>query len=68
MQRKIHRVSVKQKSDKITLIAQVTPEQVVAAMERAVLRIQQMSHRERVKSLKDAGILTRTGKLGVCYR
>ena len=46
----------------------VTPEQVAAAMERTVQRVRQMSHRELVQSLKDAGILTAAGKLAASYR
>jgi hypothetical protein len=48
--------------------AQPTPDQVVAAMERTVRRVRQMSHRERVQSLKEAGILTAAGKLAASYR
>lgn len=46
----------------------LTPEQVAAAMERTVRRVRQMSHRELVQSLKDAGILTAAGKLAASYR
>jgi hypothetical protein len=38
------------------------------AMERTVQRVRQMSHRELVQSLKDAGILNPTGKLAASYR
>ncbi len=46
----------------------VTPEQVAAAMERTVQRVRQMSQRELVQSLKEAGILTASGKLAANYR
>jgi hypothetical protein len=48
--------------------APVTPDQVAAAMERTVQRVRQMSQRELVQSLKDAGILTASGKLAASYR
>jgi hypothetical protein len=48
--------------------ASLTPGQVAAAMERTVQRVRQMSHQERVQSLKDAGILTRSGRLASSYR
>jgi hypothetical protein len=48
--------------------ASVTPDQVAAAMERTVQRVRQMSQRQLVQSLKDAGILTPSGKLASSYR
>jgi hypothetical protein len=48
--------------------APVTPDQMSAAMERTVQRVRRMSQRELVQSLKDAGILTATGKLASSYR
>jgi hypothetical protein len=44
------------------------PEQIVAAMRRTIQRVRKMSHHERVQSLKDAGVLTPTGKLAARYR
>ncbi len=49
-------------------LAQPTPDQLVTAMQLAVQRIRRMSHRQRVQSLKEAGILTPTGKLSPSYR
>lgn len=49
-------------------LAQPTPDQLVAAMQLAVQRIRRMSHQQRVKSLKEAGILTAAGKLSPGYR
>ena len=51
-----------------TITAHPTPDQIVVAMQRAVQRIRRMSHAERVQSLKDAGILTTSGKLSACYK
>lgn len=69
MERKRQTTAVKQNGTKQhSTSASVTPDQVVAAMERTVQRVRQMSHRELVQSLKDAGILTATGKLAVNYR
>jgi signal transduction histidine kinase len=44
------------------------PDQVGAALQRAVARIRRMSHQQRVQSLKEAGILTRSGKLSPAYQ
>jgi predicted phosphoribosyltransferase len=69
MDRKSQTAAVKQNGTKQPSIpAPVTPEQVAAAMERTVQRVLQMSHQQRVQSLKDAGILTAGGKLSASYR
>jgi hypothetical protein len=47
---------------------EVTRKQLVAAVKRTVERVRLMSHRQRVKSLKDSGILTSSGKLAANYR
>jgi hypothetical protein len=48
--------------------AQSKPDPLVAAMRRTVQRIREMSHQERVQSLKNAGILTARGNLAPHYR
>jgi hypothetical protein len=69
MERKRQSAAVKQNGNKVqTIPTQPTPEHVVAAMERTVQRVRQMSRRELVQSLKDAGILTPAGKLAASYR
>lgn len=69
MERKSHTAAVKQNGSKQQSIpTQLTPEQVVAAMTRTVQRVRQMSQQQRVQSLKDAGILTSSGKLAASYR
>ena len=69
MEHKSQTAAVKQNGTKQHSIpAPVTPDQVAAAMERTVQRVRQMSHREVVQSLKDAGILTSAGKLASSYR
>jgi len=50
------------------ILAQPTPEHLVAAMHLAIHRIRRMSHEQRVQSLKEAGILTAAGKLAPGYR
>jgi len=47
---------------------QPKPDQLTAAMQRAIQRVRHMSHRERVQSLKAAGILTPGGKLAAAYQ
>ena len=69
MGRKRHNESVKKNGSKQQIRAtQVTREHLLAAMDRAVEKVQKMSHRELVQSLKDTGILTPTGKLAAIYR
>jgi hypothetical protein len=69
MERKRQSAAVKQNGNKVqTIPTQPTLEHVVAAMERTVQRVHQMSRRELVQSLKDAGILTPAGKLAASYR
>lgn len=69
MERKCQTAVVKQNGSKQhSFPAQMTPEQIAAAMERTVQRVRQMSHQQRVQSLKDAGILTPAGKLAASYR
>jgi signal transduction histidine kinase len=69
MDRRSQTVVVKQNGAKQNSIpVPVTPEQVTAAMKRTIQRVRQMSHQQRVQSLKDAGILTATGKLSASYR
>ncbi len=38
------------------------------AMDRAVARVQRMSHEEQRRSLIEAGIMTASGKLAAAYR
>lgn len=69
MERKSHSAAVKQNGNKQHSIpTRLTTEQVTAAMVRAVQRVRHMSHEQRVKTLKDAGILTAGGKLAQSYR
>jgi hypothetical protein len=69
MKRKRQSAAVKQNGSKEQKIpTQPTPEYVVAAMEQTVRRVRQMSRRELVQSLKDAGILTAGGRLAASYR
>jgi hypothetical protein len=51
-----------------TITAHPTPDQIVVAMQRAVQRVRRMTHAERVQSLKEAGILTTSGKLSASYK
>lgn len=51
-----------------TAPAQSKPDQLGAALQRAVERVHRMSHEQRVQSLKEAGILTRTGRLASAYK
>jgi len=69
MERKHQTAAVKQNGSKQHRVpAQTTSEQVAAAMERTIQRVRQMSHQQRVQTLKDAGILTSAGKLAASYR
>ena len=69
MERQSQTAVVKQNGTKQnSTSAPVTPDQVAAAMERTVQRVRQMSQRQLVQSLKDAGILTPSGKLASSYR
>ena len=69
MDHKSQTVAVKQNGAKQqSRPASVTPEQVAAALDRTVQRVRRMSHNELVQSLKEAGILTATGKLASNYR
>ncbi len=69
MEHKRQTAAVKQNGTRqISNSAPVTPDQVAAAMERTVQRVRRMSQRELVQSLKDAGILTASGKLASSYR
>ena len=69
MERKSHNSAVKQRGTKHRAVkAQPTPDQIVVAMQHAVQRIRRMSHRERVQSLQEAGILTTAGNLSAYYK
>jgi hypothetical protein len=69
MKRESQTVGVKKNGAKQPVFpAQPTPDQLVVAMRQAVQRIRRMSHRQRVQSLKEAGILTTAGKLSACYK
>ena len=69
MEHKRQTVAVKQNGARHQAApAQPKPDQLGAAMHRAVERVRRMSHQQRVQSLTEAGILTRTGKLASAYR
>lgn len=69
MEQERHTAGVKRISNKAPCSpAPLRPEQIVAAMERAVQRLRHMSHQQRLETLKDAGILTARGKLAASYR
>ena len=69
MERKSRNIAVKQHGAKQSVFsAQPTPDQIVVAMQVALGRIRRMSHRDRVESLKEAGILTTSGKLAAYYK
>jgi hypothetical protein len=69
MERKSQTATVKQNGTKQRSVpVRLTPDPVSVAMERTVQRVRQMSHQQRVQSLKDAGILTAAGKLAPSYR
>lgn len=62
-------MAVKQNGTKRHIVsAQPKPEKLGDALQRAVERVRRMSHQQRVKSLKEAGILTNAGKLASVYR
>jgi len=64
MERKSQSIAEKQHGTRQpTVTAQPTPDQIVVAMRVVLGRIRRMSHRDRVASLKEAGILTTSGKL-----
>ena len=69
LERKSQSIAVKQHGTRQpTVTAQPTPDQIVVAMRVALGRIRRMSHRDRVASLKEAGILTTSGKLAAGYK
>lgn len=69
MERKSQTGAVKTHVTKqLTITATPTPDQIVEAMQRTIQRVRRMSHAQRVQSMKEAGILTTSGKLSACYK